>query len=85
MFSVDIFVLDNYQVIKTLTNAQRTSLIVEAAIAYLLGTDLIRCLTADQWPDLISVGIPEHLQPDISGAANEAARLRRAALTAELP
>jgi len=72
--TVDSFVLDNYDALNYVTKASRTALIVEAAIGYLIGEGLIR--VTDEWPEYLSIGIPDHLMPDVEARVREMRRFQ---------
>lgn len=75
LFAVDNFVIGEASNLAHVPNAARTRLIVEAALAYLVGNRLIAVVPDEEWPDLLPVRVPPELKPD---AAGEAQRIRRA-------
>lgn len=67
IFAVDNFLMDNPS-ITVLPRASQTRFVLEAALGYLLseGGGLISTQPED-WPEWLSIQIPDHLKPDASG------------------
>lgn len=80
IFSVDAWVGDHYdELLGEVTPADRISLVVEAALASLVGNGLIRRAPVDEIPVWLAVDIPRHLLPDIEAAKERYRRFRQAA------
>lgn len=72
LFAVDDFVIGETPNMDYLTNAVRTRLTVEAALAYLIGTGLITVLPDEEWPELLPMRVPLALKPDTFSEARRA-------------
>lgn len=67
IFAVDNFVMDEWSNLEYLSNAARTRLILEAALAYLVGNELIAVTPDGSWPDFVPMQVPPELRPDVAG------------------
>jgi hypothetical protein len=65
IFAVDNFVMEERSNLDFLSNAARTRLIVEAALAYLVGHGLIAVMPDGEWPDFVPMRVPPELKPDV--------------------
>lgn len=74
IFAVDDFVIGEALNLDYLSNAARTRLIVEAALAYLVGNELITVAPDEEWPDWVPSRIPPDLKPDAAGEARRRAQ-----------
>lgn len=72
IFAVDNFVMDERSSLDCLSGAARTRLIVEAALAYLVGNELVTVTPDEQWPDFMPMQVPTELKPDVAGEARRA-------------
>lgn len=72
IFAVDNFVMDEGSNLEYVTNAARTRLIVEAALAYLVSNELVTVAPDEQWPDFMPMNVPPELKPDAAGEARRA-------------
>lgn len=81
IFAVDNFVIDEAFNLDHLSNAARTRLIVEAALAYLIGNELVTVAPDEQWPDFMPMNVPPELKPDAAGEA----RCRAQGIAGRLP
>lgn len=75
LFAVDDFVIGERSNMDCLTYAARTRLTVEAALAYLIGNDLIAVKPDKEWPELLPMRVPLELRPDAAGEAERARRI----------
>jgi flavoprotein len=79
IFSVDAWVGDHYdELLLEVTPADRTSLVVEAALASLVGNGVIRKAPDAEIPVWLPIDIQDHLMPDIEAAKDRYRRFRQA-------
>jgi hypothetical protein len=74
-FATDMFVMDHRAELERVTSVSYTRLTLQAAIGYLIGQGLIRATPEDQRPEWLEMQIPDHLQPDLTEAMAELARI----------
>jgi hypothetical protein len=78
LLATDNIVIDNAAAIAALPSAYRSRITVEAAIGYLIAEGLIRVTPDDEWPEYVSLELPDYLKPDIAGATANHARVTAA-------
>jgi hypothetical protein len=79
LLSVDAWVVDHRdELLGEVTSADRTSLVVEAALASLVGNGLIRRAPEDEIPVWLPIAIQDYLMPDIEAAKERYRRFRQA-------
>lgn len=66
IFAADSVLIDNPGV-RNLPGADQTRVTVTAALGYLIGHGLITVAQEADWPEWLSLDIPEHLLPDVDG------------------
>lgn len=77
-FAVDDWWLSQVPNLDRLTAAQRTRLLIAAALGYLIGEGLITVKPEEEWPEYLNMRIPGHLRPDVAEAMAGASRLAAA-------
>lgn len=64
--------------ISALPGADRTRIVVEAALGYLIAQGLIEVRPAADWPQTVSLETPDHLRPDVDSMIRRHAELQAA-------